>query len=96
MSNSATKKLNIHILFIMEHLENPKKFNNNEINDNKNSARAAYVYDSLNSANYAAGRTAEYANETVWAEDWINEFFERSNEDKNLYIQQISQLLPPS
>jgi hypothetical protein len=81
MSQHENSQLNPHVLFTMEHLRNPAKFSKNQIEANRDSARSAYVNDSLDSANYAAGRVAEYANEAQWADSWINEFFKRSGDD---------------
>jgi len=91
--------MNKHILFVMRNLDNSELFTQEEKEANKKSAHAAY---SGAAAAYAgAAAEAAYAANTadaaavadaVAAEYWINEFFERSGEDKQTYIDEVERL----
>ena len=80
--------MNKHILFVMRSLDNPELFTEQEKAENKESAfgsDAAYnaVYAAYAAANAVTNATVEY---------WVNKFFERTGEDKQVYINEVERL----
>jgi len=78
--------MNKHILFVMRNLDNSELFTQEEKEVNRKSAYAAYA---AYTAAYAAADTAADDAFTEW---WVNEFFERSGEDKQTYIDEVERL----
>ena len=72
----------------MRSLDNPELFTEQEKAENKESAfgsDAAYnaVYAAYAAANAVTNATVEY---------WVNKFFERTGEDKQVYIDEVERL----
>ena len=87
--------MNKHILFVMRSLDNPKLFAQEEKEaNNRNAAdaaaNAAYAaYDAYDAAADAADAAPDSAAD---AEYWVNIFFERTGEDKQVYINEVERL----
>ena len=89
--------MNKHILFVMRNLDNPELFTQEEKEVNRKSANTAYAANTANTANtayaaYAAADVADVADVYASTEWWVNEFFERSGEDKQTYIDEVERL----
>ena len=98
--------MNEHILFVMRNLDNTELFTQEEKEVNRKSAHAvaaataAYTNTAANTANtayaayaaYAAADVADVADVYASTEWWVNEFFERSGEDKQTYIDEVERL----
>ena len=98
--------MNKHILFVMRSLDNPELFTQEEKEANIKSSLTAAVAAAVAAADaavaaadaadaaaaYTDDAAAAYADEGD-AEYWINEFFERSGEDKQTYIDEINKML---
>ena len=91
--------MNKHILFVMRNLDNSELFTQEEKEGNKKSANTAYAANTAAASVYAAAAVAAVAADAAAdtaegdAEYWINEFFERSGEDKQTYIDEINKML---
>ena len=92
--------MNEHILFVMRNLDNTELFTQEEKEVNRKSANTAYAANTAAAASvYAAAAVAAVAADAAAdtaegnAEYWINEFFERSGEDKQTYIDEINKML---
>jgi hypothetical protein len=88
--------MNKHILFVIDHLANPGKYTQEELE--ANFASAYYAADSTSyatdSASYSAYMAAYYAraaaaNATSDATYWVDEYFESTGEDKQTYIDKL-------
>ena len=95
--------MNKHILFVMRNLDNPELFTQEEKEVNRKSANTAYVaayagaayaaYDAADAAAYdAAYAAAAYAAYDAAAEHWVGEFFNKTGEDKQTYINEVERL----
>ena len=92
------------MLFVMRSLPNPELFTQEEKEVNRKSAAdyAAADDDATTATAYAADYTAAYADTAAYAADaayayaaaerWVKEFFERSGEDKQTYIDEVERL----
>ena len=83
----------------MRNLDNPELFTQEEKEGNRKSANAAYaataayVNTADNTAYAAYAADADVADaSTEW---WVNEFLERSGEDKQTYINEVERLKEP-
>jgi hypothetical protein len=91
--------MNKHILFLIDHLANPNKYTQAELEANFKSARVVHNTDE---ATYAASRTAviasrkatyaayraDYAAYTI---AWVDLYFETTGEDKQTYINALGE-----
>jgi len=83
--------MNKHILLVIDHQLNPDKYTKAQLEDN---ALAAYVADA---AYDAASHVSVCANAYYYDDDddgdveyWLNEYFERSGENKDDYIMELN------
>jgi hypothetical protein len=81
--------MNEHILFVIDHLANPDKYTQEELEANKESAytgdAAAYraTYFSCCADRFTAvSRNASY---------WVDEYFKYAGEDKQIYIDELGE-----
>lgn len=74
--------MNKHILLVMQWLKDKNSVSLDELKENRKSAFAADAYDAF--AAYAAWAAAADA-----AQYWVNEYFERSDEDKSDYEEKL-------
>ena len=90
----------------MRNLDNPELFTQEEKEVNRKSANTAYVaayagaayaaYDAADAAAYdAAYAAAAYAAYDAAAEHWVGEFFNKTGEDKQTYINEVERLKEP-
>ena len=92
--------MNPHILFVIDHLENPSKYTQEELDANYDSARAASdtaepVYIVARAA-YVVARAAYYAayyaaEPAYYAAHWIYKYFKITGEDKKTYIDKLGE-----
>jgi hypothetical protein len=73
--------MNKHILLVMKWLKNPETVTQEELDANKQSARAAA----------AAGAAADAAAWAARAAFWVDEYFEITGEDKQIYIDKLGE-----
>lgn len=71
--------MNKHILLVMKWLNDKDSVTQQELVDNRNAAYAAYAA--------AADATAAYA---AYAEKWVNKYFERTDDNKQDYIDALN------
>ena len=97
--------MNKHILFVIDHLENPSKYTQAELDANKQSARSAAAAYATRSAaarsaaaaywavywaaHYAYADAADAGNAAV--DYWIDEYFVITGEDKQTYIDKLGE-----
>jgi hypothetical protein len=91
--------MNPHILFVIDHLANPDKYTQEELDANYESARsaadayhdfacwAASAADDDDSAYWAASASA--ADDSAAASHWVDEHFKLTGEDKQAYIDKL-------
>tara|TARA_R110001632_G_scaffold59666_2_gene144942 strand:- start:762 stop:1016 length:255 start_codon:yes stop_codon:yes gene_type:complete len=84
--------MNIHILLVIDHLANPDKYSQEELNANRKSAWAAYyaasAYRDAYRDAYSATDAATYY---ATASYWVDEYFKRTGEDKQTYIDALGE-----
>jgi len=71
--------MNPHILFVIDHLANPEKYTEKQLQDNRKAAGEAY-----DAACYDAAADAE---STAY---WVNEYFTTTGENKQDYVDKIN------
>ena len=87
--------MNKYILFVIDHLANPDKYTKAQLEDNVlaawDAAVAAFADDDDDDiyATYAAHRAGNAAN-AADASYWVDEYFERSGENKDDYIKELN------
>ncbi len=67
--------MNKHILLVMKWLKDPESVSREEVEENRNAAYYAYY------AAYAVGANA--------AKCWVDEYFKRTGEDRQTYINEL-------
>ena len=88
------KKMNPHILFVIDHQLNPGKYTKKQLEDN--TLAAAYAddaydaYDADASYRAAAADAAAAAAADINTEYWIDDYFKRSGENKDDYIMELN------
>ena len=90
------------ILKVMRHLDNPELFTKDEMWENANNAwavadaaDAAWVAYAAADAYYAAYATTSYATTSYAVSDanyWIDEYFKKTKENKQDYINEVERL----
>jgi len=84
--------MNKYILKVMRYIDNPELFSVGEMRENDTEAYATYAADEVAYAYaYAANANAANAN-AAKAEHWVNEYFKRSSENKQDYINEVERL----
>jgi hypothetical protein len=97
--------MNKHILFVIDHLANPGKYTQEELDANRKSAwdayedyaayrdyAAYYPADAYNATDAFFGYNAAYAayaGIASAAEYWVNDYFKYTGEDKQAYIDKL-------
>jgi len=104
--NPVTPALNIHILLVMQWLENPESVTKEQLRENATAADAyaayadayaAYAYAYATAADaaataaaYATAADAAYAYAYVAAEKWVDEYFKHTGENKQDYLRELN------
>jgi hypothetical protein len=76
--------MNEHILFLIDHLANPGKYTQEELEENADAADYAYSTDYSYSTAIVARASATSADAVV-ASFWVDEYFKITGEDKQTY-----------
>lgn len=90
--------MNEHILKVMRHLDNPKSLNEKEMVANNSAAfEVAFGKDSTSSGEAVtcaahAARNILTPNQKYAAKYWVKEFFSRTMEDRQPYIDEVERL----
>jgi len=83
--------MNPHILFIIDHLANPDKYNKEQLKQNSDDA-CAYASDSGDPYAYAAYATANAASD--YNDDdatyWLGRYFKMTGENRQEYLEIMS------
>jgi hypothetical protein len=93
--------MNEHILFVIDHLANPGKYTQEELEGNADTADAAYcahtddtnsdaAYRATYCASYRASYWAAYT-DAAYAAFWVDEYFKITGEDKQTYIDALGE-----
>jgi hypothetical protein len=83
--------MNPHILFVIDHLVNPGKYTQEELEANYDAAYwAVYVSRASRAATLEAAARAA-ASHAAAASYWVDEYFKRSDEDKQIYIDALGE-----
>ena len=91
--------MNPHILFVMDHLANPDKYTQEQLKDNALAAddAADYAPDDEVVVTALASHVSVCANAYYYYDDdegdveyWLNNYFERSGENKDDYIKELN------
>ena len=81
--------MNKHILFVIDHLANPGKYTQAELDANRRSSYDAFSVAACDDDyDYAAYCAADYAANCA-ACYWVNDYFEATGEDKQTYIDKL-------
>tara|TARA_R110000851_G_scaffold326769_1_gene495728 strand:+ start:374 stop:652 length:279 start_codon:yes stop_codon:yes gene_type:complete len=92
--------MNEHILFVIDHLANPDKYTQEELDANRKSAYDAAdaavcdaaAYATRNAAYWAAYYAASAASAAAYsASHWVAEYFKITGEDKQTYIDKLGE-----
>ena len=91
--------MNKHILFVINHLANPDKYTQVQLKDNADDAEDAvdYAPDDEVVVTALASHVSAFANAYYYYDDddgdveyWLNDYFERSGENKEDYIKELN------
>jgi len=85
--------MNKHILMVVDHQLNPNKYTQEQLEDNRTNAYVDYAYAANSAANAIAyDATADYATAAyaaAYVDYWLDEYFQRTGESKQDYIDEI-------
>jgi hypothetical protein len=79
--------MNEHILFVIDHLANPGKYTQEELEANFDAARSVAA---RSAAAYWAAYWTAYDDNAV-AAYWIDEYFKDTGEDKQTYLDKLGE-----
>ena len=89
--------MNKHILMIIDHQLNPNKYTQEQLEDNRKTANADYAYAANSAANASAYANADNADNAAnaayaaaYVDYWLDEYFQRTGESKQDYINKIT------
>ena len=87
--------MNKHILFVIDHLANPNKYTKKQLKANALAADA-FAADNAAADAFAADNAAAYAAAADYYYDddveyWVDEYFLRSGENKQTYIDKLGE-----
>jgi hypothetical protein len=86
--------MNEHILFVIDHLANTGKYTKEELEANYDAAYWAVYVSRVSRASRAATLEAAAraaASHAAAASYWVDEYFKRSDEDKQIYIDALGE-----
>ena len=82
--------MNKHILMVIDHQLNPNKYTQEQLKHNRKTANAAYFAATAADYAYDTADAADAADAADYAAYWLDEYFKRSNESKQDYIDEIN------